>query len=92
MACPAEWVLLVGSTKCAAAQQKDTHRSAALGASISLSIHQEETMSNRRGWHGPPATDGRTESLRSAKRKNGRADACCGGPRPLPTALLTRLK
>ena len=80
---PAEWVLFVGSS------QNDAHWSAALGASISLSIHQEETMSNRRGWHSPPATDRRTESLRSAKRKNGRADACCGGPRPLAAAPLT---
>ena len=33
-------------------------------------------MNNRRGWLGPVGTRGATESMRSARRWDGRADFC----------------
>ena len=43
---PTQSLLLAGSTKCAAAPEKDTHQSVALDASIFLSIHQDQKTRN----------------------------------------------
>ena len=85
---PVQSLLLEGSTTCAAAPETDTHRSVALEASISLSIHQEETMSNLRGLHGPVGISRATESLSLATRRNGRLTPL---RRPTSSARLTRL-
>ena len=63
-----------------------------LAASISLNIHHEAKIANRRGEHGPFSEIGSIVSSNSSSLANGNSEDCFEGPLPRAAALAMRLK